>query len=1006
MAKMWAQTARKNPGLHVWRAGTNLAVDLRPVGGSSAGASRQAGEWVAFEYDFEPLMPQPVGMMLFDFDEQGRPGNWERHERFFERDAAGNFPEGVWFTEGTSRVLLKDPRAATQIRLKVHLISQARYRPSELFLWVPGSGWSRRVRMEPNPNYDALGPVFDFALEPQERSFFNLKFVRKEGDAFSAFEPDFANRLWSADDGAEIWTHSEAAEITPSQPARKRLTVHFRQEFTARPELHLWQLNSDYITDLSAAAEENGWWKFETQLYTNMRYGFLARNDELGANEWEHREAARELQIRTDRSIWALEGSRVTFSHEPRADAEANLTVAVRPPFSQLAGDLTAEVRVDRARETLWDVPVQANGSVLIQGYRNVRTVVRFRDAHGRIEQIEGHPIVLGDTRQQRFVVLERPPLLENSPPPGFFEDPPFPIRRPGAYEESGFVHFVLHAPAASRMDLVAEWTNWRQQAVAMKSTRDGAYWWARIRKSELLQQLHRAHYHGAKYRFLFNETTELQDPAAGWVESSWSGASSQLIDPSRFAWQDAGWERPGFDYYSVYQLHPARFSARHPEAEPLRQVAREFESHAGYLRDLGITAILLMPLNEVGSNNGWGYDPAFFYAIERSYGGPDALKELVNTCHRHGIAVLVDVVFNHAGNIDNILWSVARESFFDGDTAWGSMINFDHPQCRHFFEQNLVYLAREFHIDGFRLDHTYTIIHSHEQNWYVRVPGTGGGWEFMHGLRHAVHSQVDARVLLMAEHLPNEWALTNFGGPMDTQWCDAFHDRLIEACKGARVMSALAEAMQVTHRESDDWYKGTNYPESHDEVGNVRDRVTFVAGWGRGLRMSKVAAAASILARGIPMFFMGAEGGEDAQFMNGSTGRLDLARYLNDASRRKVRDWWKEMLRLRRNPVVTGPSPLAVTFGEGQMLAFTRGNGGEMFVVLNFGGWAGSKPLAELNLPDGVYCELWNSTWPAFSIEAEDEDEHMNWGREARLTRGNWLHVPDYGVVVLSRVG
>jgi hypothetical protein len=75
------------------------------------------------------------------------------------------------------------------------------------------------------------------------------------------------------------------------------------------------------------------------------------------------------------------------------------------------------------------------------------------------------------------------------------------------------------------------------------------------------------------------------------------------------------------------------------------------------------------------------------------------------------------------------------------------------------------------------------------------------------------------------------------------------------------------------------------------------------------------------------------------------------------------------------------------------------------MYFLLNFGGWAGWKPLAELNVPDGTYCELWNSTWPAFAIESEEEDEHMNWGRDARLTRADWLHIPDYGVVVLSRV-
>ena len=246
------------------------------------------------------------------------------------------------------------------------------------------------------------------------------------------------------------------------------------------------------------------------------------------------------------------------------------------------------------------------------------------------------------------------------------------------------------------------------------------------------------------------------------------------------------------------------------------------------------------MPVNEVATRNSWGYDPAFFYAVEEAYGGPEALKRLVDTCHRHGIAVLLDVVFNHAGTADNVLWSVAPGSYFAGDTEWGAMVNFRHPQARNFFEQNLVYLQREFHVDGFRLDHTFTILHSDEGRWPVRQPGPGGGWEFLHGLRHALHTQADPACHLMAEHLPNEWAVTNFGGPMDTQWCDGFHDNLELACRRLPAMEQLREALLTTHLLCDEWFKATNYAESHDEVGNEPDRVANLAGFGQGLRMAK----------------------------------------------------------------------------------------------------------------------------------------------------------------------
>jgi 1,4-alpha-glucan branching enzyme len=255
-----------------------------------------------------------------------------------------------------------------------------------------------------------------------------------------------------------------------------------------------------------------------------------------------------------------------------------------------------------------------------------------------------------------------------------------------------------------------------------------------------------------------------------------------------------------------------------------------------------------------------------------------------------------------------------------------------------------------------------------------------------------------------MAEHLPNEWQLTNLGGPMDTEWCDEFHDRLVDACRGAGDMGRLADALKLTHTACDDWYKATNYAESHDEVGNVNDRIANVAGPGRGLRMAKVAAAATLLARGIPMLFMGSEAGEHRQFRFGSGDPLGLEEYLARDDLRRVRAWWNVLLALRRSESIKGPAPLDVRLAEGQMLAFTRGLGADYYVLLHFGGASSWQPAVQLNLPHGIaYRELWNSTWPAFAVESEDE--HTNGGREARIGSGSHINVPDHGAVVLERV-
>jgi 1,4-alpha-glucan branching enzyme len=996
MVRFHAYTSFASPGLHLWREGTSFKAWIRPT--------RGADGWFQFEHSLETRFPQPVRFMLFDHGAGGAPREYEKdaHQRVLPRLPDGSFPE-VWFAEDAARVLTHDPRGARLASVRLHLVTQRTYRPAQLYLWDPVAHTSRRCDAV---GMDDCGPVFDVPLQGQEQSFVHVKFIRQVDGRFDAFEADVANRLWTARDGGEIWTHSEADAMSPVESPRRRLRLHVRQELPATqpPVLHYWQRQSDFEASAEGALGPDGWWTHDVQLYTGFAYGLQLFWREDGREVWEHEEARRAITIEADEERWTLEGDSTLFTAPPRPTRTVSLEVAVTPPYSRLGDTRFAHVWINRARAALHqNVAVSPEGKVSFPVYPDVVTSILFHDGE-HWEGIRRHSVrvAANEPDPARLVVLERPPLLVERPPSPLFADPPFHIRRPGVYEEDGHLHFVLHAPATARVRLIGEWMRDTQAPVELQSTRDGTYWWARLPAAEVARALG-GDYHGGRYRYLFDDDPRpVQDPAAGWVESSRIDGASRLVRQDRFVWHDQGWQRPGKEYLTIYQLHARRFSRRAGDGRSaFAQVAEEIRS--GYLRDLGVTALLLLPVNEVASANGWGYDPAFFYAIEADYGSPDDLKALVDVAHQHGLAVIVDVVFNHAGTTDNILWAVARDTFFDGDTRWGAMINFDHPQCVHFFAQNLVYLAREFHLDGFRLDHTHTILHSHEGSYFVRQRGSGGGWEFLQALRHALHTEVDDRCLLMAEHLPNEWCMTQRGGPMDTQWCDAFHDELVKACRGERVMPSLADALKLGHTACAEWFEVTNYPESHDEVGNVNDRICAVAGPAHGLAMSKVAAAVSLLARGIPMFFMGAESGEDGQFRFGADDALDIDDYLASSDRCQVRAWWREMCRMRSSPVIKGPSPIDVRFAEGHVLAFTRGEAGDIFVVANFGGHAGWERLAHLNLPEGTYHELWNSTWPAFAVA--HEHEHTNGGRDVRLQRRYALDIPAYGVVVLERV-
>lgn len=995
-----ACSAFTSPTLRLWRHGPARAASVLQFDRTSLGVDAQGLHEFAAQLDHQ--VHEPVGFALVEDTADGRRSELPEHARVLPRLDQYAFPSDVWLAQGTARVLTRDPFAAAHDVVRVHVITARRYRGGQLYVWLPGE---EGTRIAAAGSEDA-GVFFDVPLQGRRRHLCAFKVVAADG----RFEADGANRLWASFDGAEVWTHADTDAVVGHPPERRALTVHLRQDpALAPPRLHLWGVASDFDVDLDGIDEGDGQWRFTRPgLFTGHEYAALCVHGGRADDErqWEHQEAMRRLTLvpGADLEVWTLEGDHEIYPEAPAADRPLALTVVDRAPGAEIGGALVLDVWVNRARGLLHQgLTPDADGRYRLLTYPEVVTSFRFRSADAA-ESLDRHtwklPVDQGPTPIELFVVLNRQYPLTRQPAGPLFRDPPEGdwIARPGAWRHGDAIRFALHAPEASNVEVVGEWTGWRARPVPMQSTRDGAYWWAEVP----VEAVREGEFHGALYKFLIDGTREQQDPAADWVESSSPGHASKLVDHDRHVWRSGAWRTPSRDWLLVYQIHPRRFTSRFGGAgiTPLDQVAAELTRPDGYLRSLGITAILLMPVNEFAGDDSWGYNPAFFYAVEAAYGGPEALKRFVDTCHAHGVAVILDVVFNHAGTSDNALWAVARDSYFAGDTSWGAMINFAHPQARHFFEQNVAALLRHYRVDGIRFDHTWTIRYSDRAAGHVTLPGSGGGWEFMHAMRRAAHA-VRPDALLMAEHLPNEWDLTNFGGPMDTQWCDDFHDRIEDACRGADVMGRLADALRVTHTSCDEWYKATNYPESHDEVGNENDRLAQVGGWGRGLRRNKVAAAVTLCSRGIPMWFMGAEAGEHRQFLFSRSDTLDLDGYDTDLTARHVRSWWRALADLRRgHPAIVGPAPLTVHLAQQQLIVFSRGDGHDFVVVANFGGWSGWVPLAGLRVPPLGYRERLNSTWEPFAVE--DEDAHVN--ADPRLGADDWLHVPDYGVVILER--
>ena len=603
--------------------------------------------------------------------------------------------------------------------------------------------------------------------------------------------------------------------------------------------------------------------------------------------------------------------------------------------------------------------------------------------------------------------------------------------RSPGFYKEGQDWYAIIHVrPNVTAVRLAGDFTDWKDHAVALTKTPDGMFWWFKG-ADEVFQRPPVA---GDKYKFLLskgNDDRYVQDPAARRVENSGLSSHSLVTISSDYQWQDADWSRPEWNHYLIYQLHPLRFTDRNKNSagatlSPLEQITEEIDNDGNrdYLNHVGTTAIQLLPVNEFAGDVSWGYNPSFFYAIESSYGTPDDLKRLVDTAHRNGIAVILDVVYNHGGTGDNILWDIAQDgmhagTYYDGDTAWGAMVNFDNDVARHFFVQNIAFLAREYHIDGFRFDFTRPIHNESDGN--IKVRGSGGGWRFLREVRQKAKA-VDRGIILIAEELPNAWYVTResvgseFGGdphgPFDAQWCDPFHDHLKAALSGQH----LNNLYEVFTYFGDSWQDAVIYGESHDEVGNTDDRIARRGRDGKGWEMSQIAAASVALGRGVPMVFMGQEAGEWLQFgqdnsklqdYNPGTGhtwwddRLDLDAYESDPGRTKLRNWYRKMFEIRKeNKETLAFSPIEIQHihDDNGVAAFTRDDG-KFVVVLNFKSNSWHRYNVGIN---GEYREIANSSWPAFNLGGVPERTRGG-GEAFQITE---VPVPAYGVVVLKREG
>ena len=203
----------------------------------------------------------------------------------------------------------------------------------------------------------------------------------------------------------------------------------------------------------------------------------------------------------------------------------------------------------------------------------------------------------------------------------------------------------------------------------------------------------------GALYHFILDNQKERPDPMSQFQPGGVHGPSA-VVDHSTFPWDDGEWKGIGLEDFIIYELHIGTYSGEGTFEAIIPSI--------DYLKRLGVTVIELMPVAQFPGKRNWGYDGVYLFAPQNSYGGPEGLKKLVNACHKAGMGIMLDVVYNHLGPEGNYLADFGPYFTNRYKTPWGDAINFDGPcsdEVRRFFIENALYWVTEYHFDALRID-------------------------------------------------------------------------------------------------------------------------------------------------------------------------------------------------------------------------------------------------------------------------------------------------------------
>lgn len=382
-----------------------------------------------------------------------------------------------------------------------------------------------------------------------------------------------------------------------------------------------------------------------------------------------------------------------------------------------------------------------------------------------------------------------------------------------------------------------------------------------------------------ARYRYRLDGADSFPDPASHFQPEG-PHEPSQVVSHHQFEWSDQDWRGIPLADYIIYELHVGTFTP-----------AGTFDAIADRLADLkalGVNAIEIMPVAQFPGDRNWGYDGTYIYAVQNSYGGPEGLKRLVNACHQQGIAVVLDVVYNHFGPEGNYVGQYGPYFTAHYKTPWGNAINFDDadsPGVRNFVVENVMYWLEHYHIDALRLDAVHAIYDYGAYHILAEIADRVAEFNQQSGFQRYMIAESDLNNVQVIRPRSRN------GHGMDAQWSDDYHHCVHTLLTGENIgyyqdfgaCEQLAKVWRKSFAYTWDYsperqrYHGNDPSEcdlfqfvvavqNHDQVGNrmLGERLSHLVSF----EAQKLAAALLILAPAIPMLFMGEEYGEDAPFL------------------------------------------------------------------------------------------------------------------------------------------